>query len=126
MEYSTGMKLSSTAELQKTLIDAAEIIAVFISMVKSDEKPHESLHERELLEETALEIQAGKIFAESVYHYENGSIKLVALEARLIGGDITLSVHDAYEWVPLKDVCSYELAPADIPIAKSLIEKFDG
>jgi hypothetical protein len=44
MEYSTGMKLSSTAELQKTLIDAAEIIAVFISMVKSDEKPHESLH----------------------------------------------------------------------------------
>ena len=82
--------------------------------------------ERELLEETALEIQAGKIFAESVYHYENGSIKLVALEARLIGGDITLSVHDAYEWVPLKDVCSYELAPADIPIAKSLIEKFAG
>jgi hypothetical protein len=39
----TDMKLSRTRELQETLINAAEVIAIFISMARGDEKPLESL-----------------------------------------------------------------------------------
>ncbi|MFA4979209.1 MAG: NUDIX domain-containing protein [Sphingobacterium sp.] len=34
--------------------------------------------------------------------------------------------HDQLEWVKVSDLLSWKLAPADIPIAKELIQKFKG
>lgn len=78
--------------------------------------------ERELMEELGIKTKAGRVFAESEYHYDHGSFNLVALHAEILEGDITLSVHDKFEWVPFADLLKFKLAPADIPIAQKIVE----
>ena len=78
--------------------------------------------EREIMEELSVNIKAGDIYAESVYHYEKGSIRLVAITAELLQEDISLSVHDKFEWAEKRLLSTYYFAPADIPIAKKLQE----
>lgn len=75
---------------------------------------------RELREELGLVAEIGQVLAQSEYHYEHGSIQLVALHAQILSGDITLTVHDKIEWVYPGDLLKFSLAPADIPIAKHL------
>jgi len=60
----------------------------------------------------------------SEYHYDGGSILLIGVRARILYGTPTLSVHDAFEWVPLTQVHQYKLAPADIPLATKLVEEY--
>ncbi len=78
--------------------------------------------EREILEELKLIVEAGNIFTTSLYTYSHGSIKLIAIDATILSGKIELTVHDKADWVPVKNLLDYNLAPADIPIAKELIE----
>ena len=93
--------------------------------IEAGETPQLCL-ERELLEELELNVKAHNILAESKYHYENGAIKLIALRTEVLSGRITLHVHDKAIWVPFSELLNYELAPADIPIAKKLMEMNDG
>jgi len=86
-------------------------------------EPNETLEEcltRELLEELGLEVSVGSVVAESVYSYDHGAIRLVALEATIIKGQLTLTVHDRVEWVLPHALEQYALAPADVPIAYAL------
>ena len=78
--------------------------------------------EREILEEFNVKCKAKEIFCESIYNYSNGVIKLIAIFSDLLDNKFELRVHDNYEWVRIKDLLNYNLAPADIPIAKKLIE----
>lgn len=80
--------------------------------------------EREIQEELSLSCNARQIFAESVYQYEGGSIKLIGVMVELGQEEPRLTVHDWVAWVPLADILSYELAPADIPIAKEVINAY--
>lgn len=91
--------------------------------------PGESLAqclERQLLEELGLETVAGDVVAESTFDYPKGRIHLVALKARILAGELALSVHDRAEWLKPDEILSLELAPADIPIVKLLQEGTDG
>lgn len=76
---------------------------------------------RELKEELNLNVSCSEILTESIYHYEGGSINLIAISTEIINGKISLSVHDKYQWVGINSLLSFELAPADIPIAKWII-----
>ncbi len=76
--------------------------------------------EREIKEELTLNIVAGEVVATSDYSYEHGTFTLIALEATILSGMIQLSVHDKFEWIPVTELLSFRLAPADIPIAKFL------
>jgi len=78
---------------------------------------------RELKEELDVEVVTNGILGESDYHYSGGAIKLIGVYARIVSGDIKMTVHDSFEWVSPKDLLSYELAPADVPLAKMLIQK---
>jgi len=91
--------------------------------LEAGETPQQCL-ERELHEELDVRIHAGDLMAESEYHYDHGSIKLLAIWAEIRDGAISLSVHDRAEWVPLEQLESYDLAPADVPIAQRLREIF--
>ena len=75
---------------------------------------------RELLEELGLEVCVGNVVAESVYTYDHGAIRLVAMETRILKGQLTLSVHDKAEWVPPHALEQFALAPADVPIARAV------
>jgi 8-oxo-dGTP diphosphatase len=75
---------------------------------------------RELLEELGLEVSVGGVVAESVYSYAHGSIRLVAMEATILSGHLTLTVHDQAEWVLPEAFVQFALAPADVPIATAV------
>lgn len=88
--------------------------------LEDNETLHECL-EREILEELNLVVKASEIFTESIFSYENGKIKLVAIHALLVSGDLRLSVHDRVEWLKPTEIIKLRLAPADIPIAQNLM-----
>ena len=89
--------------------------------IENSETPQACL-ERELLEELGVESTAGKIIAESIYEYDHGSIKLIGIITNLKNQNFSLSVHDKIEWVQIQNLMSYKLAPADIPIARKIME----
>lgn len=76
--------------------------------------------EREIREELSIIVRAGDVYSESIYHYDQGAIRLVAMTAELLEGEILLSVHDRCEWVKKHRLNDYDLSPADIPIARKL------
>jgi 8-oxo-dGTP diphosphatase len=78
--------------------------------------------ERELFEELDIATKVTNVVAVSDYKYENGAIKLVALEAEILHGEIKLSVHDKLRWLTPNEIVELKLAPADIPIAHALLE----
>ena len=88
--------------------------------VETDETFEDCLA-RELMEELNLETQVLDHFCDSVYHYDKGSINLVAYRVQILGGQMTLSVHDQVDWFKPQEMLTLNLAPADIPIAKRLV-----
>jgi len=78
--------------------------------------------ERELFVTLNIATQAGPVVAVCDYAHESGSIKLVAMETAVVGGTITLSVHDKMRWMPANDVSGLKLTPAALAIAQSLAD----
>lgn len=74
---------------------------------------------REIREELSLDTEVIDRFAETTHRYPGGSIRLVAFRLRWVGGQITLSAHDATAWATPADILAYDLLPADVPIARS-------
>ncbi|BBP43524.1 (deoxy)nucleoside triphosphate pyrophosphohydrolase [Thiosulfativibrio zosterae] len=78
--------------------------------------------EREIKEELGVLCLAKEIFTEAIYEYEFGAIKLIAIFIEFESTEFKLTVHDQAEWCFISELGQYELAPADIPIAKELIK----
>jgi 8-oxo-dGTP diphosphatase len=106
----SGQKLAGYWEFPGGKVEAGETL--------------QSCLEREISEELNWVVQAGEVLATSEYVYEHGAIRLVALAAEIVSGTATLTVHDRLEWVPIGRLLEYRLAPADIPIAQSLLRRW--
>jgi 8-oxo-dGTP diphosphatase len=87
--------------------------------VEAGETAEDSLA-RELLEELGINVRIGKKIADSSYSYEHGSFRLIAFLVDNIKGEPHPNVHDRLDWVKIDDLGSYQLLPADVPIAASL------
>ena len=70
--------------------------------VEGDETLAECLI-RELREELGIEASIGQVVAESIYEYDHGSIRLVAMEAHIVSGSPALTVHDRAEWAGVNE-----------------------
>ena len=70
-----------------------------------------------------LVVKVGEFVAESHYVYEHGEFLLRAYEVSVLTFEVSLSVHDAVEWVAPENLTSFIFAPADIPIAQVLMTK---
>jgi len=81
--------------------------------------------ERELKEELSIETRCTDILIESPFEHSKGAFTLIAIAAEIIAGDLKLSVHDKFEWVPVKNLLDYKMPPADIPIAQFLIDELN-
>jgi 8-oxo-dGTP diphosphatase len=79
---------------------------------------------REIREELALNIEVLGEFGVSDYQYPGGEIRLIGLLAEIKNGEISMTVHDAVEWIELRKVLDYKLAPADIPLAEKLHDDY--
>jgi 8-oxo-dGTP diphosphatase len=87
--------------------------------VEKGETPEECL-KRELHEEFGIEVSVGHFVAESIYHYDHISIRLIGYAATLQGGRLEPTVHDEYRWVTIPELDRYEFAPADVPFVRML------
>ena len=86
-------------------------------------EPGETLQEclkREIREELDVDIEVLDFFADSIYTYQSGTIKLIAFWCKWISGDFTLNVHSHIAWVNRHELDLYDFAPADIPLVDKL------
>ncbi|HBP6464267.1 TPA: NUDIX domain-containing protein [Pseudomonas aeruginosa] len=91
--------------------------------LEADETPQACIV-RELREELGVESKAGDILTTSLYTYPGGAIELVAVVVSLRSTALKLQVHDLAKWVLPHELLSYDLAPADIPIAEEIIRTY--
>jgi 8-oxo-dGTP diphosphatase len=91
--------------------------------IEGSESYEESL-ERELTEELNLKVEIKQHFINTVHHYDKNSIELISFMCSTSGTVVESTDHDLIEWIKIEDLLDWKLAPADIPIAKELIEKF--
>ena len=85
--------------------------------------------ERELREELGVDARAGEEIGRSRYSYEHGEIELVGLmtelpsgEMNASGAELRLSVHDQLIWAAADELLALNLAPADIPLARKIVD----
>lgn len=90
--------------------------------LEEGETPEECLV-REIEEELGISIEVGEIYQAVHTHYDHGDFLLIGYLAEHIGGEISLRVHSDCAWVDLDSLDRYDLAEANIPIAKSLKEE---
>ena len=90
--------------------------------IEPGETPEECL-QRELKEEFSIIALANTFIGESIFHYPDKSIRLLAYEVRWLGGDFVLNVHDKIDWVMQEALLEKDLAAADIPIARLVSAK---
>lgn len=76
---------------------------------------------RELNEELGMKVKNISYFRTNIHKYESFNIELIAYKCKFLLADFILDDHDAFEWLNIEELLSYNLAPADIPIAKELI-----
>lgn len=89
--------------------------------VEQGETPEECLA-RELKEEFEITVKVGAFIMESVFHYDDtgDTIRLLAYQAKYVGGSFRLRDHDKIKWVSPEELEKCDLAPADVPIAKAI------
>lgn len=87
--------------------------------IEQGETPQECL-KREIKEELDIVVEVLDFFAESIYVYDSGTIKLMAYWCKCISGDFTLKVHSHIVWVNRHELALYDFAPADIPLVVKL------
>jgi 8-oxo-dGTP diphosphatase len=92
--------------------------------IETNETPEECL-KREMLEEFGIEVSVGKYFGESIYHYNHGSIKLLAYRTYWEGGDIIAKDHEEFKWVSPNQLDLFDFAPADLPFVEKLKRRED-
>jgi len=75
---------------------------------------------RELKEEFGITAEIKEFVAESVFSYGEKTIRLLGYRAKYVHGEFSLAVHEAIAWVRPDELMEFDLAPADIPIARAL------
>ena len=75
---------------------------------------------REMHEEFNIEVSVGTFFAENIFHYRRGPVRLLAYNVVWLSGEMRLLDHDITAWVFPRDLGTYNLLPADRPFAERL------
>jgi|APSaa5957512622_1039677.scaffolds.fasta_scaffold52608_2 8-oxo-dGTP diphosphatase len=87
--------------------------------VEEGETPKEALV-RELTEEFEITTEIGSLFKTIEHSYGDFDIRLAAYFTKIVAGNFRLSDHDKILWVDSVALTKYDLAAADLPIAKEL------
>lgn len=77
---------------------------------------------REIKEEIDLDIEVDKIYQAVMHSYGERNILLLAYLCRQVGGSPAPLECRSIAWVPAGSLLEYDLAAADIPIARKLQE----
>lgn len=89
--------------------------------VESNENEFHAI-EREILEEFELKIKAKIFIVNNVCEYPTKTVDLRLYSCDYVSGEFKLHDHSEIVWVNKSELLTYELAPADIPLAKYIKE----
>lgn len=89
--------------------------------VEADEDEKHAI-EREIEEEFELKIRAEVFLINNICHYPTKVVDLKLYRCTYLSGEFNLHDHSEYKWVDKMDLLDYDLAPADIPLAKFVKE----
>lgn len=78
--------------------------------------------EREIKEEFELEIKTQDFITNNIFEYPNKTVDLRLYSCVYISGEFKLHDHSEYAWVDKNKLLEYDLAPADISLAKYVKE----
>ena len=78
--------------------------------------------EREIKEEFELVIKAKDYIVNNICEYPTKTVNLKLYSCKYISGEFKLHDHSEYKWVDKTELLNYDLAPADIPLAKFVKE----
>jgi len=78
--------------------------------------------EREILEEFELEIRAKEFIINNVFEYPTKIVDLRLYSCDYVNGEFKLHDHSEIAWVNKDELLIYDLAPADILLAKYIME----
>ena len=74
--------------------------------------------EREINEEFELSIKANEFVINNIFEYPTKTIDLRLYKCDYISGTFNLHDHSEYKYVSRDEILNYDLAEADIPLAK--------
>jgi 8-oxo-dGTP diphosphatase len=80
--------------------------------VKEGETPEEAIR-RELFEELSLDVHPDKRLGWVEHSYPDMSIRLLAVSCFINGGELRLTDHDAFRWIPFTELASVDFSEAD-------------
>ena len=90
--------------------------------VELNETEQEAI-KREIKEEFEMDISVKRFIVNNVCKYPTKIVDLRLYECEYLSGDFKLHDHSEYSWVEIDNLLDYDLALADIPLAKYLINK---
>ncbi|MFC0469281.1 (deoxy)nucleoside triphosphate pyrophosphohydrolase [Halalkalibacter kiskunsagensis] len=88
--------------------------------VEKDEDIYTAI-KREINEELQCQIETLDFFNDHTHEYENFTINLIAVKAKIIEGSPIPSEHSKLIWLKRENLNSLKWAPADIPAVELLI-----
>ena len=86
------------------------------------EETEEMAIEREIKEEFDMTIKAKNFIINNICEYPTRTIDLRLYECEYVSGDFKLHDHLEYAWIEMDKLLDYDLAKADIPLAKYLLK----
>jgi 8-oxo-dGTP diphosphatase len=90
--------------------------------VETDESVQACLT-RELAEEFGIKVAVGAFVAQALHQRDNKTFHILAHRTAWLAGDIVPVDHDRWAWAGPDELLEYDLLPADVELARSLIEK---
>ena len=78
--------------------------------------------EREIKEEFELNIHAKSFLTNNVFQYPTKTVDLRLYSCEYVSGNFRLHDHSEYKYIDKSELLNYELAPADIPLARFVKE----
>lgn len=79
---------------------------------------------RELKEELSMDVKVITHFLTTSHHYTDFSIELHSFICKLKEQTYSINEHEAIEWANPLQLLEWDLVPADIAIAKRVIQEF--
>ncbi len=85
--------------------------------VEKNEREEDAIY-REILEELNISIKCDNFVCSSVFSYPDKKVELRLYHCTYLSGEVVLNAHSSYVFVDKNLLLSYDLAPADIDLAK--------
>ena len=106
---------------QRAANDECAMLWEFPGGKREDNETLEECIIREINEELELDIKVLGVFTRSIYHFNGNEISFIVYNTEITSGELRLNVHNAAEWVTIKELSGYEFMPADIEFVEKLV-----